>query len=171
MFATVAKHPKPGRKIRKQQPAQGSHDPIRQLFPTLAPAKRSGPGRLTRACTVALALTLLVSFVPEVRAQQCPGNRGHSATMGFGRAFGIGTLTLDFVGTGDNCVGAAYGDAVNCSQFVEISQMQNSFLANWANATAREADSTGGCRFTCPGGSCWVRNDGLPVDLEGFGVD
>lgn len=44
------------------------------------------------------------------------------------------------------------------------------FIANWSGQSARTQDATGRCVFNCPGGSCVIRNDGLPVELEDFKV-
>lgn len=45
------------------------------------------------------------------------------------------------------------------------------FEALWPSTAARTADSSGGCIIQCPGGSCRVRNNGLPVELLGLSVE
>jgi hypothetical protein len=111
----------------------------------------------------ALVTTLfLLSTPPTASAQPCGGTV-------FVPSLGNGAGVMNPTGctTGAVTDTSPVGNANTC--FVGGSGM--SLNAIWANMTARDADSTGGCIFMCPSGTCKVGNDGLPVELLSFGVE
>ncbi len=115
----------------------------------------------------ALAVALLAPVYAE--AQICPGFPqvlGPRATVAGG-----GPPTLMFASTGSNCTAMASGAATYCDQRFTTMYNQVIFSAWWSNVTARTADTTGGCRFNCPGGTCRVNNVALPVELMEFSVE
>ncbi len=117
----------------------------------------------TMICFMSLA------FASPAVAQPCP----HSMAGGVGivaDASGTGPTTNAFVGSGFNCTAQQLGAVANCQQ-VRYSNGFVNFIANWPSTAARTGDTTGGCQFNCPGGTCYVRNDGLPVELLQFGVE
>lgn len=68
--------------------------------------------------------------------------------------------------------GVASGAATMCGRVtVATAPNANEFNARWANESARIADTMGGCVFMCTSYTCRVGNDGLPVELLGFGVE
>ncbi len=128
--------------------------------------------RATRfvAQLAAVSIVLAVSVLPAL-AQPCPGATAvASGVMANKSALGAGPTTSSFVGTGSNCTGMASGAATQCNQFFSSLGPNNAFTAQWASMTARTNDAVGGCLFMCPGGSCRVANDGLPVELLDFQV-
>lgn len=111
------------------------------------------------------ALLLPVS----AQAQVCPGFAqvlGNRAIVA-----GAGMTTLAFVSTGSNCTGMASGAATTCVQIYTTTSGVVVFSAWWPSVAALTGDTTGGCRFNCPGGTCRVGNNGLPVELMEFSIE
>ena len=113
--------------------------------------------------------TVLLSTTTAPQAQQCPGT-ATNAFLQYGSMAGGGTMTLAFVNTGRNCTGMPDGAATDCDQASGMGLFIR-FRATWPSTTARLADATGGCDFTCPGGQCRVGQNGLPVELLDFYID
>ena len=126
----------------------------------------------------ALALSTLVSsmavclLAPPAYSQPCPGMSSTFTGAGAWRSSYVATSPTQplkaFIGTG--CTAQIIGTKVTACPIFEApnyAQLQ----ANWASLGARTGDATGGCSFMCQNGDCVVRNDGLPVELLGFGVD
>lgn len=66
-----------------------------------------------------------------------------------------------------SCVAMVVAPATSCKSTYVTRK-----TARWPSSAARIMDSVGGCSFTCAsGGDCFVGNDGLPVELLGFGVE
>ena len=121
----------------------------------------------SRKFLCALLFIAPMMLATQVHAGACPGSDTNSYLQ-YASRNGAGTATLAFVNSGSNCAFMLTGNAVTCDQSVSAARVF--FIAGWANETARTADATGGCVFTCPGGSCTVRNDGLPVELMEFEI-
>ena len=121
-----------------------------------------------------LCALLFVLAVPNFCfAQQCPGNL---TGVGASVAHAGGTTVAPFAFIGAGCSGSVPTGTMPPSQclagthsIVGIAD----FVAQWPSAAARTAAGTmDGCRFTCPGGPCFVRaTDALPVELMEFAVD
>ncbi len=124
--------------------------------------------RLPRSLGFLALAVLFLSLPMPSRAQPCPGTLGNGAGASAYR-FGSGTATNMFVNSGTNCAVLALGAAMTCEQSFVLGGA--TFHAIWDSPTARATDPTGGCRFDCPGGICFVRNNGLPVELLSFGID
>ena len=128
--------------------------------------------RSSIAGAAVLAIVLTGALVgSQAWAQPCPHNAaaplGRGATaMGYGT--GAAPTAVFVAGFGMNCSGSPFGAATACTQ---VNYGVNLFRAQWPSATARISDSTGGCQFMCPGGTCNVKNDGLPIELLGFRVE
>ena len=126
-----------------------------------------------KKCILGLVLGVAVLCASSrSQAAPCPGTAIY-ASANIGARLGMGTVTKAFVMTGaNNCVAVPTGTVFkNCNQNYSSSLMQVSFIAAWIGTPTRLADTMGGCHFICPGGDCYVRNNGLPVELLNFGVD
>lgn len=131
---------------------------------------------MSKLGTLFLSLSLAaMGFVqvPAAAAQPCPGSPIVISMIGVAKKFASVGMSPSrpiqaFIGTG--CTFTKLGNATNCVSSVDASSSQ--LLAGWNSGTAAVADTTGGCRFNCQGGgTCVVRNDGLPVELLRFGVE
>ena len=126
-----------------------------------------------KGALLALTLSALVIF-PAISNAECPASNHFSVTRN-GLALGVmaGTATLAFVGgAGTNMCGrVAQGAATYCLEFANGTGMTAYFRAIWPSTAARTMDATGGCVFTCPGGTCRVNRAGLPVELLSFGAN
>ena len=125
-----------------------------------------------RSMTLAAAIAIAALAVPAVSlAAACPGTQaGYGASNADRQGNGSGT-TATFVGPGfASCMGTPVGAATMCAQ-INISGFFIDFNAKWPSTAARTMDAVGGCNFTCPGVSCRVGQNGLPVELLTFGVD
>ncbi len=92
----------------------------------------------------------------------------HNANGVLARAIGAASLSGC---TGTNAV--KVGAAVSCQRVIHgPTYTITTFIAAWLSSAARTGDASGGCRFPCAGGqTCFVGNDGLPVELLGFRVE
>ncbi len=125
--------------------------------------------RLVLCATAGLLVCCLAIPAPAF-AQPCPGipSSGPNIARVYTKVTSSPTRPLsNFIGAG--CATQLLGAATQC--LAQIATLQARLRARWPSAQARLDDSTGGCRFVCPGGTCVVRNDGLPVELLSFGVE
>ncbi len=120
------------------------------------------------------AAPLLCALVmpPPVSAQPCPGMvwaglvnalvftvPSQSPSHPLSILIGAGCAAPTLIGDVDNCTA------------IKNHPASAQFVARWSNTNERTQDATGGCIFMCDGGTCVVRNDGLPVELLHFGVE
>lgn len=113
------------------------------------------------------AIAVLFQVSPAQAA--CPGDV-HATAGRFAYAGSSGATNgpaILFAGSG--CTGMAQGAATGCN--VNINTSSAYLSARWPSASALQGDSTGGCTFNCENGSCFVGNDGLPVELLRFGIE
>lgn len=129
---------------------------------------RSSVNRWRRVAATAGLAVLLLGSASSAWAQACPGSTVTLSSSLAGR-YGTGTVTSMFVSASSSCSAVPFGAANGCLQYG--GPMAGRFNAFWPSATARTMDASGGCSFMCPGGTCVVRNDGLPVELLQFGVE
>ncbi len=105
-------------------------------------------------------------------AAQCPGNLNTNSAQ----VTRNGTALFGFIGSVEGCTAMAVGGAVSQCQFNWVNdpgegQYDGFLQAVWPNGAAKAGDESGGCQFNCTGGSCFMGNNGLPVELLQFGVE
>lgn len=124
--------------------------------------------KIPRSPTVAtiLLMVLMVVATASIPAAAVAGPGPCAATLNTGfsaSAIARAPAINLFMGS---CTAAKVGPVVAFCTVISAG-----FRARWSNLAARTGDSTGGCSFMCGANSCFVGNDGLPVELLGFGVD
>lgn len=128
---------------------------------------------IIRLAVTASFFFMVVGTVTGAQAQVCPGTGGGTIERVALRVASPATATA-FVGSG--CAHTAVGVPASagpsaCS--VNLNATRHLFVARWPSLVGRlAAGPDTGCRFVCPGGTCFVRaTDGLPVELLQFGVE
>jgi hypothetical protein len=129
----------------------------------------TGGFMLMRTSAILAVCAASILFVPAAQAQ-CPGSTVQNFAATAVTRVGMSSAVFALVGgTGFNCSASPSGAATNCAELG--SSYAVFFAAFWPSPAARTMDATGGCVFTCPGGTCKVGSDGLPVELMNFAID
>ncbi len=125
-----------------------------------------------------VVFALLSVIFPAQVVSQCPGsmtglgpNTAHMSSSAPG--VGAGQALYDFIGAG--CTATKFGPSTldfSCKIYRTYFTSSMFYALLGLGVTPSANNTSNGCNFHCPSGSCTVRgSDGLPVELMEFAVE